>query len=54
MEREGKTIYWLQDNKLEKATDLIEKFLNDKKMPNPKLKISEIYYGPKQHHNEKT
>lgn len=48
MEREGKKIYWIREGNLNKAIELIEKFLDEKELPDPELKISEIYYGPRQ------
>lgn len=47
MEREGKDIYWLPEADEKKAGGLIHLFLSNKALPEPALKISETFYGPK-------
>ena len=49
IENSGQVIFWLnEENKFSQALDLTELFLTDKPLPKPDLKISEIFYGPRQ------
>ena len=45
MERAGHVIHWIPGGEVAPATDLVELFLKDKPLPEPKIKISEIKYG---------
>lgn len=45
MERNGHIIHWVEHGKLEPASELVELFLNDQPLPEPKVRISEINYG---------
>jgi tRNA dimethylallyltransferase len=45
MEREGHTIHWIPEGEREEAAKLAEIFLNNSKLPEPKIKISDINYG---------
>ena len=45
MEREGHIIHWIPDGDITKASELVEKFLNDIPLPAPEIRISEIDYG---------
>ena len=47
MEREGHVIHWLPEGDFEQGKQLIEDFLADKKLPEPKIKIKDIDYGTK-------
>ncbi|MFA6291764.1 MAG: tRNA (adenosine(37)-N6)-dimethylallyltransferase MiaA [Victivallales bacterium] len=47
MEREGKAIYWVKDGNPREAGALVDAFLNNHEMPEPEIRISEIYYGKK-------
>ncbi len=47
LEREGQTIYWLPGGDPETAAGLIEHFLAEEPLPEPELRLSEIYYGRK-------
>jgi len=44
MEREGKKIYWIPEGDFDSASNLIDDFLNNTKLPEPQIKISEIKY----------
>ncbi len=48
MEREGKKIYWLPEGNRTNAYMLTDRFIEDKNLPEPAIKISEIHYGPRQ------
>jgi tRNA dimethylallyltransferase len=45
MEREGKRIYWVKEGALSQAEALSDAFLESREMPEPEIRISEIYYG---------
>lgn len=47
MEREGKDIYWVKEGNTGQADALVCSFLNERKLPAPDIRISEIYYGKK-------
>ena len=48
IEKAGHVIHWLnEDDKLTEASQLLKAFLNDEELPQPKLRISEITYGPR-------
>lgn len=47
MEREGKNIYWIKEGDSGQAETLADNFLNEREMPEPEIRISEIYYGKK-------
>ena len=48
MEKNGHVIHWLgEDEKLIQAEKLIKSFLAGEKLPEAKLRISEIIYGPR-------
>ncbi len=47
MEREGKRIYWVKGGDVSQADALTDAFLKSLEMPEPEIKISEIYYGKK-------
>jgi tRNA dimethylallyltransferase len=46
MEREGMKIYWLDEAHRNDATQLVEMFLANEKLPPPALSIKDIHYGP--------
>ncbi len=47
MEREGRAIYWLPEAGRREAMDkLVRAFIRDESMPEPELRLSEIFYGP--------
>ena len=45
MEREGTVIHWIPQGDLQEAAQLTQCFLQQKPLPEPRLKISEINYG---------
>ena len=47
MEREGKRIFWVKEGDVSRAEALSDAFLKCREMPEPEIKISEIYYGKK-------
>jgi tRNA dimethylallyltransferase len=47
MEREGKRIFWLKEGNAVQAKELVGAFLKNKDLPEPEIRISEIYYGKK-------
>ena len=47
LENKGLNIYWLAENKQEKASELINLFLNGQHLPKPEIRLKDIYYGPK-------
>lgn len=47
MERAGKIIHWIRHGEFHSAAELVELFLADKKLPEPKIRISEIKYDSK-------
>lgn len=47
LERQGQTIHWITESNHAEAIELVDLFLADQPLPEPKLKLSEIYYGPK-------
>ncbi|MCP4179043.1 MAG: tRNA (adenosine(37)-N6)-dimethylallyltransferase MiaA [bacterium] len=47
LEAAGHKIHWLKEGNCEQAFSLIEKFLNNKALPEPEIKLSNIHYGKK-------
>jgi tRNA dimethylallyltransferase len=47
MEKEGKIIHWLDGDRETKGTELINMFLNGKKLPEPSIRLKDLHYGPK-------
>ena len=47
MEREGKVIYWVKEGNVGQAEALVDAFLKNQGIPDPEIRISEIYYGKK-------
>lgn len=47
IEKKGHKIYWLVNGDVNKATELTKLFLNESPLPEPELKLKDIYYGPK-------
>ena len=47
MEREGKLIYWVKEGNVGQAEALVDAFLKNQGIPDPEIRISEIYYGKK-------
>lgn len=46
MEREGKDIYWLPGGEPEPAASLVQRFLEERELPLPTLRLSATLYGP--------
>ena len=47
MEKKGHKIYWVPQGNIEQTSILVEKFLNCNQLPEPSIKLMDIYYGPK-------
>ena len=47
MEKKGHKIYWTPQENIKQASVLVEDFLNNKALPEPDIKLMDIYYGPK-------
>ncbi len=47
MERKGHRIHWIEEGDFNRASELIEMFFSGHQLPEPKLKLMDIYYGPK-------
>jgi tRNA dimethylallyltransferase len=47
LENNGHNIYWLEEQNLKQSETLIENFLNNKPLQPPKIRLKDIYYGPK-------
>ena len=47
MEKKGHKFYWIPEGEIKQASSLIRDFLDDKKLPEPKIKLMDIFYGPK-------
>ncbi len=47
MEREGVDIHWIEHGNYDQTLDLTKSFLNGESIPEPKIRIKDIYYGPK-------
>lgn len=47
MERENVCIHWLLRGNADAACDLVKKFLAHESLPEPAIKLSEIFYGPR-------
>lgn len=45
MEKEGHVIHWIQRGNFIKAANLVRRFLQNDSLPEPRLRLSEIYYG---------
>lgn len=46
-ERSGIPIHWLDGGNLDEASRLMDAFIADKPLPNPRVRLSEIFYGPR-------
>jgi tRNA dimethylallyltransferase len=44
MEREGKQIYWIREGDFDEASDLISRFLDNKFLKEPKIRLADIKY----------
>lgn len=47
LENSGHKIYWIPEGKFDMASELVEKFLNNKALGEPEISLKNIYYGPK-------
>ncbi len=47
MERKGLRIHWIRDGNFDESNELLTKFLNGESIPEPDLRIAEIFYGRK-------
>lgn len=47
MEREGKRIFWLREGDIGQAVELVDAFLENRELPEPEIRMSDIYYGRK-------
>ena len=47
MEKKGHTIHWIPQENIKQTSGLVEDFLNNKLLPEPDIKLMDIYYGPK-------
>jgi tRNA dimethylallyltransferase len=47
MEQKGHKIYWIPEGIIRQASVLVKKFINNKILPEPDIKLMNIYYGPK-------
>ena len=47
MEREGKVIYWIPEGDVDEASNLLSDFLSGRQLPDPRIQLKNIYYGPK-------
>jgi len=47
MERAGKDIYWLPEGNPVEAAELVARFLAGEKLPAPRIRLNDVYYGPK-------
>ena len=47
LEREGKVIYWIPGGDPGEAAHLVTSFLEEQPLPPPRLRLCEIYYGPR-------
>ena len=47
LEREGRTIYWIDQQKGPDPFKLVEDFLAERPLPRPEISLKDIFYGPK-------
>ena len=47
MEREGLAIHWVERGDAEQASELVRLFLGGDTMPEPALRLMDVFYGPK-------
>ncbi len=47
MEKKGIKIYWIPQGNLEQTSVLVKDFLDNKVLPEPDIRLMDIYYGPK-------
>ena len=47
LEKKGFDIYWIKNGDINETVTLAEKFLNNKPLPKPEIRLSKIFYGPK-------
>ncbi|MBR0458982.1 MAG: tRNA (adenosine(37)-N6)-dimethylallyltransferase MiaA [Victivallales bacterium] len=46
LERDGHPIYWILNGDLERATALVQDWLQGKPLPAPEIRMDDIHYGP--------
>ncbi len=47
MEQKGHKIYWTKEGNYKQSCQLVQTFLENKILPEPQIKLKDIYYGPK-------